>query len=136
MVRTLAILLVVMGCLPCYAQAKKKPAKEENHLVSVGDRFVTTSRVVVAVDRVEGVELAKSIEAKDKEGITAMLEEKRATTLDVGVTIVVLELGSEAFPREAKSSECRIVKDGKAIGKHPVHFSWFTTAHMKREPAK
>jgi hypothetical protein len=132
----LSLLMLLVVCAPCSGQAKKKapPVKDQNHLVGVGDRYVLSVPIVVAKDRIEGIELAKSIEAKDKEGVAAMVDEKRAITFDAGLTIVVLELSTEAVFREANSHECRIIKDGKAVGKHPVHFSYFTMGQMKREP--
>lgn len=124
-----AISLLPCCSLPCAAQGKKK----DSDFISVGagDRLELKKPIPVAKDFFEGIELTKSLEAKDKEGVAAMIAEKRAQMLDPGMTLVILEISTKTAFREARSHECRVIKDGKAIGKFPVYRSWFTTEYMK-----
>jgi hypothetical protein len=124
---------LVVGILlfgsPCFAQRAAAPQSIQH---GVGDRLVITAPIVVAADDGDSLELAKSFEAKDKEGITAMLESAKAIKLEAGLTLVVLEITTRELPRRDRCTVCRVIKDGKAIGKFPIHYVWFTTATMKK----
>lgn len=133
--RTL-IPLLLLALVPAVGVAQKgkaKPKEPDWYLVSAGDRFVTHKAIVAASDFFEAGELTKSINAQDDAGIRSMIEEKRAIVIAPGATIIILEIGSKtAFP-EVKCQECRVVKDGKAIGKYPIHNSHFNSDYMKPE---
>jgi hypothetical protein len=127
-----ALMLVPAVCVAQKAKPKPKVNAPQSLVKSVGDRFVTTAPIIVAIDEFESIELAKSIAAEDKEGVKQMVDEKKAITLASGVELVVLEISTVDRRREDKSSLCRVVQNGKAIGKYPVHYTWFTTASMKK----
>ncbi|WP_425618021.1 hypothetical protein NA78x_001714 [Anatilimnocola sp. NA78] len=132
----LSIAVICAMASPCFAQAKKKgaappPSKSISH--GVGDRLTTTAPIIVAADEFDALEIAKSFEAKDSEGIKAMVNERKAITLEAGLQLVVLEITTFERRREDKSTVCRVIKDGTAIGKYAIHYTWFTTATMKMD---
>lgn len=135
MFRAVLAVVLAMVCLPCLAQAPKKgrpqPAQSIQH--GVGDRLTITAPIIVAADEIDSIELSKSFEAKDNEGVAEMLGNKKAIKLDAGFQLVVLEITTRERPRTDRSSVCRLIKDGKSVGKYAIHYTWFTTATMKMD---